>query len=213
MASEQAAPRRTQAGRRFAAEQALLKAAAEMIAEQGTDRASLRSIGARAGISRAMPAYHFGTKDALITRLAEKADEKTRAAATNALQTDGALSDIPALDAICNTVDSYLALFEDPTAEDRAVIVLWGATFPVRSSATAMIQADRISHLQLVDIIRAGQLDGTIRTGLDPEAAALVIIGMIRGVAAFMLTHPGIADTHLIRSICRTWIGNQLTPS
>ena len=46
------ARRRTQAERRAASEAALLSAAAELIAERGFERTSLRSIGARAGTSR-----------------------------------------------------------------------------------------------------------------------------------------------------------------
>ena len=61
--------RRTQAERRAASEAALLSAAAELIAERGIERTSLRSIGDRAGASRAMPGYHFGSKEALIERL------------------------------------------------------------------------------------------------------------------------------------------------
>jgi hypothetical protein len=44
-------------------------------------------------------------------------------------------------------IDTYLELVEQPTAEARALIVMWGATFPSESSMMkGMVQADRRTY-------------------------------------------------------------------
>ena len=54
----------TQAERRQKSEQALLDAAAALIAERGVEQTSLARIGESAGTSRGLPTHHFGSKDA-----------------------------------------------------------------------------------------------------------------------------------------------------
>ena len=68
--------RRSQVERRQESEHALLSAAAEVIAERGINGASLSVIGERAGTSRGLPAHHFGSKDALVARVASAAQDR-----------------------------------------------------------------------------------------------------------------------------------------
>ncbi|MEX5710603.1 TetR/AcrR family transcriptional regulator [Parafrankia sp. FMc6] len=196
--------RRTQAERRAASEEAVLRAAAELIAERGLERASLRSIGARAGISRTMPAYHFGSKDVLITRLAERAHERTLEATREALrQAHQRIDELSSLEVLRATIETYLQVFTTADSpEERAVVVLWGATFPAEAPLPTVLEADRQTHDQLSETIRAGQRDGSIRDDIDADAAATMITGMARGVAALSLTQPGTADMTLVRTLC-----------
>ena len=69
MAAE-APQRRTQAERRNGSEDALLAAAAELIAERGIDRSTLAGIGERAGTSRGLPTHYFIGRDGKIRDLA-----------------------------------------------------------------------------------------------------------------------------------------------
>lgn len=199
--------RRTQAERRSATEAALLRAASELIAERGFERTSLRSIGTRAGVSREMPAYHFGSKEQLVARLTERAHELTLEATALALErTDRTFAELSALDTIRASIETYLDVFlAADTPEERAVVVMWGATFPSESPLQAMISADRQTHRELADTIRAGTHDGSIRPDIDPDAAALVITGMARGIAAAALAHP-VADAATVRRLCGDFI-------
>ncbi|OHV24694.1 TetR family transcriptional regulator [Parafrankia soli] len=196
--------RRTQVERRAASEAALLRAAAELIAERGFERTSLRSIGARAGTSREMPAYHFGSKEGLITRLAERAHERTLEATAEALErTDRRAEELSALEALRVTIETYLEVFVAADApEERAVVVMWGATFPSDSPLPAVVHADRQTHRDLAETIRAGQQDGSIRADADADAAAVLVMGMARGIAALSLAHPGAADPAKVQALC-----------
>jgi AcrR family transcriptional regulator len=207
--------RRTQLERRVAAEEALLRAAAELVAEQGIERTSLRAISARAGISRTMPGYHFGSKDALIARIAQRGQERTFEAALAAVeQAQQDMENLSKLDALVVTIDTYLDIFLRAEApEEQAVVVMWGATFPSDSSMSAMVESDRQTQNYLALTIAEGQRDGSIRPDLDPESAAVIVTGLARGVAALSLTHPEIGDPHEVRQMCRDAIYAALADS
>jgi len=204
---------RTQAERRSKSEQALLDAAAALIAELGIEQASLARIGERAGTSRGLPSHHFGSKDELVARLARRVQDHVSAATVKSLgdmrQTP---EDVSALELLRATVTTYLGLFENPTAEERALIVMWGATFPSMASIDGMLEADQRSYDGWADLIRRGQQEGSIRVDIDAAAAAVVLFGLMRGIAALLLTESEIKDMRLVRTTCDAWIAAALAP-
>jgi AcrR family transcriptional regulator len=209
MASESA--RQTQAERRSRSEEALLDAAAEMIAERGVDGASLASIGGRAGVSRGLPTHHFGTKDTLVARLAERAQERIASAMVATLERQSRrVEELSGLEVVHQTVDSYLELFEHPAPDERALLVMWGSTFSTTSSVQGMIEAERRSYDGLAELIASGQKDGSIRTDVDPTASAVLLLGMMRGIAALILTDSAITDMRRVRRTCADWITSSL---
>jgi AcrR family transcriptional regulator len=208
MATNDVPARRTQAERRGESEEALLDAAAKLIAERGVERASLASIGERAGTSRGLPTHHFGSKDALVARLASRVQDHVAAASLHALEQrlHRKPAEVSALDVLRTTLDTYLELFEDPSSEERALIVMWGATFPSGASIDGMLEADRRSYDGWAELIRHGQRDGSIRSDIDPAATAVVLFGLMRGVAALLLTESHIKDMRRVRATCDGWI-------
>ncbi len=119
-----------------------------------------------------------------------------------------------ALDILRLTLRTYLELFEHPTADERALIVMWGATFPVQASIDGMLEADfQRSYDGWAEVIRHGQEDGSIRAELDPVAAAVVLFGLMRGVAALLLTDSEINDMRNVRAMCDGWIVAALAPA
>lgn len=214
MSESSAAHRRTQAERRSESEEALLGAAADLVAERGIERASLASIGERAGASRGLPTHHFGSKDALIERLARRAQDCIHdsmvAGVERARRADEGLTE---LDLILVSVDVYLEIFfENPSPEERALLVIWGSTFPSSSSVEGMAEAHRRSYQGWADLIEAGQEAGSIRGDIDSNSFAVLILGMIRGVAGLSLTDAGVADMRLVRDSCRASLSAALAP-
>jgi AcrR family transcriptional regulator len=203
-----AGDRRTQAQRRSRSEEALLDAAAQLIAERGVERASLASIGERAGVSRGLPTHHFGSKDTLVARLAERAQERIAMVLSEQHSwSDDASS---GLDLVYTTVDAYLGLFHDPGPDVRALLVMWGSTFPACSSVQGMTEAERRSYDGLSEVILIGQEDGSIRSDADPTASAVLLLGMMRGIAALLLTDSKLTDMRRVRRTCRDWITSSL---
>jgi AcrR family transcriptional regulator len=214
MSRRAARPSRTQFERRSQSEQALLDAAAALIAERGVEQTSLARIGESAGTSRGLPSHYFGSKDALVARLAQQSQDRVGAATLRALErAHQSTESASALDLIRTTLDTYLELFEKPTADDRALIVMWGATFPSRASIEGMLEADQRSYDGWAELIRRGQHEGSIREDLDATAAAVVLFGFMRGVAALLLTESEIKDMSSVRATCDAWIVAALTPA
>ena len=203
--------RRSQAERRSRSEDALLEAAAEVVAERGVRGASLASISGRAGVSRGLPTHHFGSKDALVTQLAERAQTTIALVIFEAQRRQVEVSgDLRALDEILVGVDAYLELFEDAGPEERALLVMWGSTFPSSASVEGMADAERRSYEGLSQRIASGQDDGSVRRDLDPMASAVLLHGLMRGVAALFLSDSRPADMHAVRRTCHEWIFSAL---
>jgi AcrR family transcriptional regulator len=207
-------PRRTQVERRQESERALLVAAAEIIAERGITGASLASISERAGTSRGLPTHHFGTKDALVSQVAKSAQDRVVAETVAALEeAHRDVDDLSALELVRATVDTYLEMFEEPTANERALIVMWGATFPSASSLDGMVEADRRAFDGWAELIKQGQVDGSIRSDVDPPVAAIVLQGLIRGVAGMLLTNPDRTYALRSREAVDRWLAAALVPT
>ena len=214
MAPNSTERRPTQAERRTKSEQALLDAAAQLIAEVGVEQASLARIGLAARASSGLASHHFGSKDALVARLARQSQDRVVAATREAWERSGSTSGpMSALDILRLTLRTYLELFEHPTAVERALIVMWGATFPAQASIDGMLEADQRSYDGWAEVIRNGQDDGSIRADLDPVATAVVLFGLMRGVAALLLTDSDINDMRNVRAMCDGWIVAALAPS
>jgi AcrR family transcriptional regulator len=203
--------RRTQVERRQESENALLAAAAEVIAERGINGASLSVIGERAGTSRGLPTHHFGSKDALVARVASAAQDRMAGVLLASVERSrGAANTLLGLDLIRVSIDAYLELFEHPTANDRVLIVTWGATFPSESSIEGILDADRRAYEGWADLITRGQKDGSIRPDVDPTASAVILHGMLRGVAALLLTEAEYTDMTSVRGTVDQFIAGAL---
>ena len=203
--------RQSQAERRNRSEDALLDAAAELVAERGVPGTSLASIGGRAGVSRGLPTHHFGSKDALVARLAERAQSRIAQEMREAQRSQAErIGDLSALNEVFLTVDAYLEMFEDPTPDQRALLVMWGSTFPSGASVDGMADAEKRSYEGLSQLIISGQHDGSVRTDVDPIATAVLLHGLMRGLAALRLTDSGLTDMRGVRRACREWISSSL---
>ena len=190
-----------------------MEAAAEVIAERGVQGASLASIGGRAGVSRGLPTHHFGSKDALVSQLAERAQTGIARAILEAQRRQAETSgDLPVLEEIVLGVDAYLELFTEPGAGERALLVMWGSTFPSNASVEGMADAERRSYEGLSERIAAGQQDGSVRSDVDPMTNAVLLHGLMRGVAALFLSDSHPADMHAVRRTCHEWIASALAP-
>jgi AcrR family transcriptional regulator len=205
--------RRTQVERRQESERALVAAAAEVIAERGVDGASLATIGERAGTSRGLATFHFGSKDALIARVAGSAQDRLTEVMLAAVgRSQRTPDEIPGLELLRASVDTYLELFEHPSPEDRVLLVMWGATFPSESSIEGMLDADRRAYDGWAGLIERGQADGSVRPGVDARASAVLLHGMLRGVAALLLTEAEYTDMTSVRATVDEWIAAALAP-
>lgn len=191
--------RKSQVMRKSDAEIALLDAAEELIARQGIAATSLAQIGERAGYSRGLVNHHFGTKDALIARLAARAQDwfvnRTAEKSTGSGR-----------EAILAAIDTYLDVFFSGNMSARAFLIMWGASFPESASIEGLAENDARARTGFETMIRAAQSDGSVSSEIDPKATATIMLGLIRGVAAQSVIAGRGLGRQKLKAQCRQFI-------
>ena len=198
--------RRTQAERRAQAEQALLDAAMVLFARRGVDQTSLADVGEQAGYSRGLVNHHFGSKAALVERLAQRSqlDFVNRLA-----EFDG-----DEVDVLVEFARSYLAAMFGDSHEARAFFVMWGAALPEEAGLQSVIAArDAQFRFGIESLLRLGQQKQTIKKGIDPGGLATVVVAMLRGIAAQFLIDADSVDLAATGDACEQMLRQTLSPA
>lgn len=193
-----ARPRRTQAERSDESGRRLLDATVQVVAEQGVSAATFEAIGKCAGYSRGLATQKFGSKDGLIEALiADLHDHQ------DALLAAHHIDEIPGLTAILDYVDLYLGHLGDQPATRAYFMLLAGAVADASPLRAAFAHSHARVKARLAALVSRGQAEGDIRAEIDPEAAALMIGGMLLGLSVQWLVDP----TTDLDSIRRTSLG------
>lgn len=182
--------RRTQTQRRNEAETALLDAAAELVVEQGVRSLTLARVGERAGYSRGLVTHHFGSKPALLERLA-------RATQTGFVPALDGLP--PGLDRLLRLIDGYLGALGRVSVLNRAFLLLWAEAATASELAPIFRERDEAFRADLQEDVTAGIADGTIRSDVVPAHVAIAVVGQLRGIGLQRLLDPQAVDTEQLR--------------
>ncbi|MGW7693509.1 TetR/AcrR family transcriptional regulator [Streptomyces asiaticus] len=182
--------RRTQQERRAQAEAALLNAAAELVVEHGVRSLTLARVGEQAGYSRGIVTHHFGSKQALIERLAR---------ATQAGFVPGLADLPPGLDRLLRLVDGYIGASGGAGTMNRAFLLLWAEAATASELAPIFRQRDEAFRSDLRTDVAAGIADGDVRTDIDPDDVAIAVLGQLRGIGLQHLLDPHTVDTARLR--------------
>jgi AcrR family transcriptional regulator len=129
---------RTFAQRSEEATSAMRAATLEIVAEQGLKGVTLAAVGARAGVSRGLPNYHFGTKAALILSVLEDMLQRRLDRYGTAAQGRG-------LDAILANLDDVVGFFRDSPTEQRGFAIMM---------AEGLVDADAEVRAKIADYNR-----------------------------------------------------------
>jgi AcrR family transcriptional regulator len=145
----------------------LLGAAREIFAERGYDGSSIRAITRRAGANLGAVTYHFGSKEALYHAVIASKLAPLRARVDAAVDAPGA-----ALDRIAAVVGALFDHYAEDPGLPRLILqqIASGRSAPPPARAWIRHLAGLLSGL-----VRAGQEDGTIRSG-DPLFLALGVV-------------------------------------
>lgn len=186
LSTERAAPpRRTQAERRAQSDRNLLLAAAELIAEEGYAAATFEKVGARAGYSRGLASQRFGSKEGLIEALIDYLHERS-----DELAAGEHLLDMPGLEAVLGSVDTFLANFASETALRAYFIAMAGTVATLSRQRLAFAGSHMKAKERLMAQIERGQADGSVARDVDAEAAALMIGSLLLGLSTQWLIDP-----------------------
>lgn len=170
--------RRTQAERRAETRRRVLDAATSLVATHGSRAVSLAAVGEAAGYSRGIVNHHFGSKANLLEELIKHTQ-----------QFDVPTDSPTALGRITQFVEAYLnGMYERP-ARSEAFLKLWAESAGAEPTL-APVFAERDAWFRdfLAQQIREGLSDGSIGGHVNPQFAAVTLIGQLRGTAMMLFS-------------------------
>lgn len=187
---------RTQAQRRAEAEQRILQAAIDVIADRGIDQLTLAEAGEAAGYSRALPGHYFGTREDLILAVADHLVQGYRRrieAGPPGLTAKG-------LEALIGRIAYYIDDNRQFGPRLRAFHEVLNAAVNRPALAPAIALLDKESAAGFTHHIRAAIRRGEIRDDVDPESQGVLILATLRGVMRQWLLAPDRIDLDAIRA-------------
>jgi AcrR family transcriptional regulator len=188
---------RTQQERRDQAESALLNAAAELVVEDGVHSLTLARVGERAGYSRGLITHYFGSKQALLERLAH---------ATQSGFVPGLGGLPPGLDRLLRLIDGYIGGLGCMMMPNRAFLLLWAEAATASDLARVFRERDEAFRADLRADVTAAIADGTVRPDAEAEDVAVAVLAQLRGIGLQRLVDSPAVDTErLRRSVTDYW--------
>ncbi len=173
--------RRSQLERRATTERRVLDAAMRLIAQRGSRAVTLAEVGRAAGYSRGIVHAHFGSREQLLAAVVREAQRFD----VPAVEGDG-------LDRLTAGVVAYLDNLRRRAPATGAFLLMWAesvAADPVLGPLFA--ERDTTFRAALADQVRAGVADGSIRPDADPDAAAVALVGLLRGIGMQLTSTSG----------------------
>jgi AcrR family transcriptional regulator len=169
--------RMTQAERTALSDRRMFEAAIELINERGTQKTTLKEIGERAGYSRGLANYRFGSKDGLMLELFERFDERWKAHLGNYV------GDARGLAAVQQAATALRDFLKNESSYMRAMYLLWyeclGHDSGMRST---LAQHHEVYRQDARRWIEQGIETGEVRPGVDPGQFAVQYCAFIFGI-------------------------------
>ncbi len=180
------AKRRTQEERKAESERRILEAAVELFATQGYVKTTLNQVGSRAGYTGGLISSRFGSKENLLKAVLEKIgdvfleDRVSRVVVAN-----------DARGTLRRFVEMYLTDVAKKNSAVRALYVVMGeALGAVGEVQGEVAEFNQLTRERLARIVAGGVESGEIPSTVNPDAAAMLILGLIRGVSLQYLADP-----------------------
>lgn len=177
----------------------LLKAAAEILVEEGINALTLANVGERAGYSRGLVTTRFGSKDNMLHALVHRMTSTWAAA-----HVEPRMRDRLGLDALLEMLREMRDQIARKPGDVLALqALLFDALNPASAARGPILEYNAELHAMMVKTIVTGKKDGTIRAELDERREASRVLEGIRGIGFHWLLMPGDYDaaeslTHLI---------------
>ncbi len=179
----------TQAERSAISDRAMLNAAIDLVIEHGTEKTTLAMIGEKAGYSRGLATYRFGSKaglyDALCKAISRDWLEYLKQGVGSKL----------GIEAMCAALDTIRRFVDENPREGRALQILYsGAASPTSEFRDTAIGIHNRQKSDVAEWIRQGQQAGVVRKDIDEDAAASQYVCYITGMTYLWSTSPGSFD-------------------
>lgn len=175
-------PSLTQAERTAISDKAMIDAAVELILEHGTEKTTLAAIGERAGYSRGLATYRFGSKAGLF-------DEVCKAISRQWLgYLKEGVGKLAGVDAMCAALDALFKFISDMPQQASVLHILYcGAGSPKSEYRSTSAGIHKRQLDDVVNWVQAGIDEGSIRGNVDPRSVAAQYIAYTSGMAYLLL--------------------------
>ena len=193
---------KTQEQRREESEKQMLKAAITLFARQGYLKTTLSEVGKEAGYTAGLVSHKFGSKEGLLQAVVTHISQRFLGD-----QLGESIKQNSATESISNYLDIYLrevSLREGPI---RALYVIMGeALGAVPEVRKPIAEMNAGARDILKKIVTTGIEQKEFRADLDPDAAAALIIGALRGLVMQHLLDPRRVNLKNMRSTVRATV-------
>ncbi len=168
---------RTQPDRQALSDAAMARAAVALICERGAAATTLKDVGVRAGYSRGLAGYRFGSKAGLWSFLVHTIGEEWLAELRRAAAGTSGLTTLHA------ALDAHRRMLLESPQRIRAFYMLWfdsvGPDPALRAQIARIHERRRLDVEQWID---AGVRDGGVRADADVRAVADQFVSQIVGI-------------------------------
>lgn len=172
----------TQAERTAISDRAMLDAAIELLLEHGTEKTTLAMIGDRAGYSRGLATYRFGSKAGLYDTLCKTIGRSWLEYLKRGV--DGKTG----IDAMCAALDTVFQWVTDSPREARVLQILHcGSASPGSEFQDTSIGIHRRQQSDVVKWIEDGKRTGHIRDDVDAHSVAAQYVAYTSGISYLWL--------------------------
>jgi len=175
----------TQAERSALSDKAMLDAAVELVLEHGTEKTTLANIGKRAGYSRGLATYRFGSKAGLY-------DALCRSISRDWLEyLQRGVGDKIGIEAMCAALDTNYQFATDSPEQGRVLQILHcAAASPSSGFRETTIAIHNRQQSDVSEWVRRGQQAGEIRRDAEPDTVAAQYVAYITGMTFLWLISP-----------------------
>lgn len=177
----------TQVQRTASARRRLIAAATALVGEQGVGNTSVAAIGERAGMSRGAVNFHFGSKDELLTAVAEEVTAEWETRAFQYAMPEGASFE----DGLTAMIDAHKRDIEADDQRFRIFAMLFFESLgPSPHLHEHFARLHRRVRGRMNELVEQLQATGVVRTDLDVSGFTTFVIGAFRGIAFQYLLDP-----------------------
>jgi AcrR family transcriptional regulator len=185
--------RRPHAVRREEAEERMVQAAVQIVAERGLENLTLAECGEAAGYSRGLAPHYFGSKEGLISAIAnhivDDYTQRQRADRPNRVGLAGLL----------DNVNYYIESGRSNVVTLRAFHAVLASALTQTPLADAIAKLNRNSVYSFAKMIRSGVDRNEIRADINVRAQATLILIALRSMLTLWLLDPDHVDIDAIK--------------
>jgi AcrR family transcriptional regulator len=197
----------TQAERTAISDRAMLDAAIQLVLENGTEKTTLAMIGEKAGYSRGLATYRFGSKAGLYDTLCKSIGRSWLEYLKRGVEGK------TGIDAMCDALDTVYQWVSDSPKEARVLQILHcGSASPGSEFQETSIGIHRRQLSDVVQWVQDGIKDGQVRSDIDPDAIAAEYVAFTSGITYLWLLSAETFDFKNANEAMKHYLRTTLSP-